>query len=219
MKNILVTGTSRGIGKAIKLELEEKGYNCLTPTHKELNINNTESINTYFDKLDINIHGLINNAGINILGDINSISNSDIDNMIGTNLTGPLKLLQKVTINMKKNNYGKIINISSIWGVRSKEERSLYSMTKFGINGLTKSLARELGKNNILINSIAPGYVNTEMTQKNIPLYEQEKIKETIPLNRFAEPSEIAKLVSFLISDENSYITGQTIIIDGGFLA
>ena len=219
MRNILVTGTSKGIGKAIKNELVCNGYNCIAPTREELDITDQESIKKFFATCDLQIDGLVNNAGINILGDIESICDSEINEMLNTNLVAPLKLIQHVTSGMKLNKYGKIVNISSIWGVRSKEYRTLYSSTKFGINGLTKSLARELGPYNILINSVAPGYVNTEMTQTNVPLDEQEKIKESIPLKRFAQPDEIAKLVVFLISDNNSYITGQIIIADGGFLA
>lgn len=218
-KNILITGASRGIGKEIKKELEDYGFNCVSPSREELDINDSKSIENFFSNLDLDIDGLVNNAGINILGDIDSLSDLDMDSMVNTNLIAPLKLIQYVSKNMKLKRYGKIVNISSIWGVRSKEFRTLYSLTKFGINGITKSLARELGEYNILINSVAPGYVNTEMTQKNVPIAEQNKIKETIPLRRFAEPDEIAKLVSFLISENNSYITGQTIIIDGGFLA
>ena len=218
-KNILITGTSKGIGSAIKNELSNSNFNCICPTREELDINNSDSIENYFNKLNIEIHGLVNNAGINVLGNIESLNDEDIQNMLNINLIAPLKLIQHVVKNMRLSNYGKIVNISSIWGVRSKEFRTLYSMTKFGINGMTKSLARELGEYNILINSIAPGYVNTEMTKKNVPFEEQIKIKENIPLKRFAEPNEIAKLVSFLLSENNSYITGQTIIIDGGFLA
>lgn len=219
MKNILITGASRGIGKSIKEELENKGYNCITPTREELDVSNVKSIESFFNKINFSIDGLVNNAGINIIGGIESIIDSDINRMIDTNLVAPLKLIQLVTKGMKVKKYGKIVNISSIWGVRSKEFRTLYSLTKFGVNGLTKSLARELGEYNILVNSVAPGYVNTEMTQKNVSLAEQKKIKDTIPLKRFAEPKEIARLVAFLISDDNSYITGQTIIADGGFLA
>ena len=219
IKNILITGASRGIGKAIKIALEKKGFHCHTPTRDELDVSNPVSINAYFSSLNVEIDGLVNNAGINILGDIDSINDIDTEKMINTNLVAPLKLIQLVVKNMKQKGYGRIINISSIWGVRSKKFRTLYSLTKFGLNGITKSLARELGENNILVNSIAPGYVNTEMTNKNISDVAQYKIKETIPLGRFAEPMEVANLVAFLLSDENTYITGQTITIDGGFLS
>jgi len=219
MKNILVTGASRGIGKAIKEELIQNGYHCIAPTRSELDITDVKSIKKFFDTYELNIDGLVNNAGINIIGNIESISDTDISDMLNTNLVAPLLLTQYVVKQMKQNNAGKIVNISSIWGVRSKEFRTLYSTTKFGINGMTKSLARELGPYNILVNTIAPGYVNTEMTQTNVTAEEQEKIKKTIPLKRFAQPEEIAKLVLFLLSDNNSYITGQTITADGGFLA
>lgn len=219
MKTILITGSTRGIGKAIKEKLETNGFLCICPTRDELNLDDVLSISNYIGKNELKIDGLVNCAGINILSNIENIEVSQVDDMLNTNLVGPLFLIKEICKNMKKNNYGRVVNISSIWGVRSKEYRTLYSMTKFGINGLTKSLARELGEYNILINSVAPGYVNTEMTQKNVPEEEQEKIKKTIPLGRFAEPEEIAELVMFLISEKNSYITGEVITIDGGFLA
>lgn len=219
MNNILITGTSRGIGKSIKKVLLKNNYNCITPSRDELDISSIESITQYCENLNVEINGLINCAGINILKDIDTIGSDDIYTMINSNLIAPLFLIQKVSKDMKKNKYGKIINISSIWGIRSKEYRTLYSMTKFALNGITKSLSRELGEYNILVNSIAPGYVNTEMTQQNVPLDEQEKIKKTIPLGRFAEPDEIAQLVLFLVSKNNSYINGEVITIDGGFLA
>ena len=218
-KNVLITGASRGIGKSIKILLKDNGFNCLTPSRNELDINSILSVENYFDSLEDDIYALINCAGINIVGSIDSISNDNIDDMFNTNLIAPLKIIQKVSKHMKKNNTGKIVNFSSIWGIRSKEYRTLYSATKFGLNGVTKALARELGEYNILINSIAPGYVNTEMTKKNVSQEEQKTIKKNIPLKRFAEPEEIAKLVLFLISDDNTYITGETITIDGGFLA
>jgi 3-oxoacyl-[acyl-carrier protein] reductase len=218
-RNILITGANRGIGKSIKVVLEKNGFNCIAPTRSELDISDLSSIEQYFSSLEIELDGLVNNAAINIIGSINEINNNSIEQMINTNLVSPLKIIQFVVKGMKLRNYGRIVNISSIWGIRSKESRTLYSMTKFGINGLTKSLSRELGNNQILVNSIAPGFVKTEMTNQNITRENQEKIKEEIPLGRFAEPVEIAQLVAFLMSDENTYITGQTIVIDGGFLA
>jgi len=120
---------------------------------------------------------------------------------------------------MIEKRYGRIVNISSIWGITSKEKRTIYSATKFGINGVTKALAKELGKYNILVNSICPGYVNTEMTKKNVTEMDKKEILKNIPLDRFAEPDEIGCLIKFLISDENTYITGQCIVIDGGLTA
>ena len=218
-KNILITGASRGIGEAISFELSQKGFHCVTPSSQELDLNCCASIEQYFETFDQDIYGLVNNAGINILSDITSLDDEKFDTMMNINLKAPLKLIQHVSKKMIANRSGKIVNLSSIWGVRSKEYRTLYSITKFGINGMTRALAREFGKYNILINSVAPGYVNTELTKKNVPLEEQIKIQQDIPLGRFAEPREIAKVVGFLMSEENTYITGQTIIVDGGFLA
>lgn len=216
---VLLTGASKGIGRAIYEELLKNDlYSVDAPSHSTLDINNKQSIDNYFEN-QINYDVLINNAGINILGEINELESESINEMMQVNLVAPILLIQKVSKYMKNNKYGKIINLSSIWGIRSKEFRTLYSATKFGLNGVTKSLARELGSYNILVNSICPGYVNTEMTKKNVPENVQEEIKKDIPLGRFAEPSEIAKTISFLISEENTYITGQTIIVDGGFLA
>jgi NAD(P)-dependent dehydrogenase (short-subunit alcohol dehydrogenase family) len=218
-KNILLTGGSRGIGKAIRNTLESQGVNCIAPSRSELDISDLSSIEAFFSSLDVELDGLVNNAGINIINPVEAINDVDTEQMIKINLIAPLKLIQHAVKGMRNKQSGKIVNISSIWGVRSKEHRSLYSLTKFGLNGVTKSLARELGADNILINSVAPGYVNTEMTNQNVPDDVQKEIAETIPLGRFANPDEIAKLVLFLLSDDNTYITGQTIVIDGGFLA
>ena len=119
---------------------------------------------------------------------------------------------------MKERKYGRILNISSIWSIVSKEKRSIYSASKSGLDGLTRTLALELAPFNILVNSVAPGYVNTGMIQQYNSKKELEKIKEIIPLNRFAEPDEIAELIKFLSSEKNSYITGQIIPIDGGYV-
>lgn len=216
---VLITGGSKGIGKAIVDLLKQSNeYDVLAPSHDELDLSSRESIKMYCQK-QVKIDILINNAGINILGAVDVISDSDIDIMLGTNLIGPITLIREVITGMKNRGYGRIINVSSIWGIRSKENRTLYSASKFALNGVTKALARELGSHNILVNSVCPGYVNTELTRKNVPHEEQVKIKATIPLGRFAKPDEIAKVVDFLISKNNTYITGQTIIIDGGFLA
>ncbi len=219
-KNVLITGVSRGIGKAIKDRLDATNqYNLIVPSRIEMDLTNSENIVNYFNKTDLHVDILINNAGTNVLNAIEDITMDTVEQMLSINLKAPLQLIKSCVPYMKSQQWGRIVSLSSIWGVRSKEFRTLYSAAKFGINGITKALSRELGEYGILVNAVCPGYVNTELTNKNVPPVEQEKIKATIPLRRFAEPGEIANLIKFLISDENTYITGQAIVIDGGFLA
>lgn len=216
-KKILLTGGSRGIGYAILKELEGD-YDVVAPTREELDLTSLESINNFFEK-NLYFDVLINNAGINIVKNIEDIKDEDIEEINIINLIAPLKLIQHVVKNMKENNYGRIINVSSIWGIKSKEKRTLYSATKFGLIGQTKALARELGEYNILVNSICPGFTSTTLTIKNLSKNELVTIKNEIPLQRLAEPAEIAKSIRFLVSDDSSYMTGQTLVIDGGFTA
>ncbi len=113
--------------------------------------------------------------------------------------------------------FGRIVNISSIWSVVSKPSRLTYTISKSGLNGLTRAVAVESASHNVLINTIAPGYVNTEMTVQNNTKKELAAIRESIPMGRLAEPVEIAEIVAFLCSGRNTYLTGQVIVADGGF--
>ncbi len=218
MKRVLLTGATRGIGKAIYDELKND-YEIVAPTKDELNLDDIDSINNFIKNCSTTFDILINNAGINIIKEIDSILDEDIEKINTTNLVAPLKLIQFVSKGMKENKNGKIINISSIWGIRSKEKRTLYSGTKFGLIGITKALARELGEYNILVNAVCPGFTATDLTMQSLSKKELEDLQNQIPLKRLANPIEIAKSIKFLISDDNSYITGQSIIIDGGFTA
>lgn len=216
---VLVTGGSRGIGHAVTQELSQKeNWEIIAPSREKLDLTNFNSI-VQFTKDIAPFNALVNVAGLNELKTLENIDDETLDIMLKTNLSGPLKLIQAIVPGMKTLGGGKILSFSSIWGMRSKEIRTLYSMGKFGLRGMTAALARELGPDNILLNTIAPGYVLTDMTFKNVPEEERKKICKEIPLGRMAQPEEIAKVVSFLISPDNTYITGQTIIVDGGFLA
>lgn len=218
-RKVLITGGSRGIGKAIADKFFLEGYEVIIPSRKELNLLDNQSIENYIEKnKNLTIDVIINNAGINPLGFIEDITDKDFDETIQINLKAPYKIIQGFVSKMKEQKYGKIINISSIWGVVSKEKRTIYSATKNGIHGITNSLAVELGKDNILVNSVCPGYTNTELTKQNVSEEESKNMFNQIPLGRFAEPTEIAELVYFLSSEKNSYITGQKMIIDGGFV-
>lgn len=218
-KRVLVTGASRGIGKAIVEVLgETEKYDILTPMRDDLELTDSNSIDNFLRR-NSNIDIIINNAGVNNIDYIQDVKDEDIKIMLLTNVVAPVKLIRGIVPYMIEKKYGRIINISSIWSIISKEKRTIYSATKFGINGVTKALAKELGKYNILVNSICPGYVNTEMTKTNVTKEDKKEILKEITLNRFAEPSEIGYLVKFLISNENTYITGQCIVIDGGLTA
>ena len=160
---------------------------------------------------------LINNAGITADQLFLRMSDDDWDNVINTNLNGTFNLTKVFLKHMIKNRFGRIINISSISGLMGNPGQVNYSSSKAALNGFTRSLAKEVGSRNITVNCIAPGFIDTDMTSY---LNENEKteILKKIPLKKFGRPEDISKLAMFLISDEASYITGQTISIDGGLL-
>jgi 3-oxoacyl-[acyl-carrier protein] reductase len=212
----LVTGASRGIGAAIREKFENEGITVLAPRRDEMNLLSNDSIDSFLASLQHPIDILVNNAGINYLAGIPEISLDKAQAMIQVNLSAPMRLVQGLASCMKTGGHGWIVNISSIYGIISKERRLLYTTTKAALIGMTKTLAIELAPFNILVNSVAPGYVMTDMTRQNNSENELEKILTTIPMGRFAEPGEIAEIVAFLCSDRNTYITGQTIVVDGG---
>ncbi|MDD2752082.1 MAG: SDR family NAD(P)-dependent oxidoreductase [Candidatus Omnitrophica bacterium] len=217
-KNALVTGASRGIGLAVCNCLKKQGIRVFAPARQELDLSSEESIGDYFASLKYPVDILVNNAGVNLLASFKGLTEENITATLKVNLLAPLRLALKLAPQMVKLGYGRIVNVSSIWGMVTKPGRISYTISKSGLAGLTKSLAVELAPHNILVNAVAPGYVNTELTRKNNTLKELEKIKKSIPLQRLAEPGEIAELISFLCSDKNTYVTGQTIAIDGGYL-
>lgn len=218
MDKILITGASKGIGKATAELFIKNGYEVVAPSHQELDLASEESVKAYIDKnKDLKLFGIINNAGINEIGELDGISEKDIDKMLMVNLISPIKLLKGMIPCLKANGEGRIVNIGSIWAVVSKVGRSIYSATKNGMHGITNALAIELASHNILVNTVCPGFTLTELTRKNNTPEQIAKIASDIPLQRMAEPFEIANLVYFLGSRENSYITGQKITIDGGY--
>ena len=216
-RTALITGSTGGIGKSLVSSLKEN-VNVLSPTRKELDLSSNSSIDDYISSLDVPIDIIVNCAGIHKAGNCEDLTTHDFQNILQINLIAPFQIISGLVKGMKERKYGRILNISSIWSIVSKEKRSIYSASKSGLDGLTRTLALELAPFNILVNSIAPGYVNTDMIQQYNSKKELEKIKQIIPLNRFAEPSEIAELAKFLSSEKNSYITGQIIPIDGGYV-
>ena len=227
----LVTGSNRGIGKAIAEKLYARGcYVVGTSTDGSgpegfvdewlkadfSTINGIKRFCDFIEKMNA-FDVLVNNAGINIIKSQDKINDHDYDKIENVNLKAPFYISRDVAKKMSKNEGGRIVNISSIWSVISKSQRTLYSTMKAGINGMTRSMSVEWGNRRILINSISPGFVKTELTKNSLSMEEMNNLKNQIPLNRFAETNEIAEVVSFLVSKKNNYITGQNIVVDGGF--
>lgn len=217
-RTALITGASRGIGAAIARRLQDEGLRILSPSSKTLDLASTVSIDTYLSQLTDPVDILVNNAGINRLGSIDEISGKDFEEVIQVNLLSHFQLTQGLVKGMKARGYGRIVNISSIWSLVSRERRVTYSAAKAGLNGLTRALALELAPYHIMVNAVAPGYINTELTKKNNTPEALERIAGEIPLGRLGEPAEIAECVAFLCSPKNSYMTGQVIVLDGGYL-
>lgn len=214
-----LTGGSRGIGKAIKESLRKTGISVIAPTRTELDLSSSESITKYLKKNtnivpDIFVHC----AGINELAGIEEISQDLILRVFQVNYNSAVQLLNSFVSSMKKKEYGKIVFVSSLYGIVSRERRIAYSSSKNALNGLCKSLALELAPYNILVNSIAPGYVMTDMTRKNLSEEEIKNIEKNIPTGRFQSEEEIAEAVTFFCSEKNKSITGQLLAVDGGFL-
>ena len=213
---IFITGASRGIGLSIATLFLENGYSVIAPTRAELDLSDITSVRNYITLHSNDIDVLINNAGINPLQGILEITYENYMEIFQTNLFSGLELIKWCVPYWLKKRSGHVINISSIWGSVSKPKRLLYGATKSALNNITKNLALELGEYNVLVNAIAPGFINTELTRLNNTSAELEKIREQIPLKRLAEPDEVAKL-AFFLGTQNSFITGQTIHIDGGY--
>ncbi len=217
-KTALVTGTSRGIGKSIKEVLSNDGIEIISPSRNELNLSSSESIDRFLSNLSTDIDIIINNAGILKVGKHDEFSSDDFHEILQVNVIAPFKIISGVVENMKQHKFGRIVNISSIWGQKSKKGRTLYSSSKAALDALTRSFAIEFASYNILINSVAPGYIETDMLKQSNTEEELSNIRDIIPMNRFGKKIEIAELVKFLCSEKNSYITGQVLTIDGGYV-
>ena len=161
--------------------------------------------------------GLNSGKKVKYLLALNLICGLVVDSMMQINLMSPIRILRGFAANMKKQKYGRIVNIGSVWAVVSKPGRCIYSATKNGIHGVTNTLAVELAPDNILVNTVCPGFTLTELTYKNNTPEQIESISADIPMQRMAQPNEIAELIYFLGSEANTYITGQKITIDGGY--
>ena len=241
-KCALITGATRGIGKQIAITLAKQGYNIalnyrkeneeLENTKKEIeeigvqvlavkgDVANFEDCENFvkqvierFGQIDV----LVNNAGITKDMLLIRMKKEDFEQVIDTNLVGTFNVTKNVVPYMMKARSGRIINISSVVGISGNAGQTNYSASKAGIIGFTKSLAKEIASRNILVNAVAPGFIETNMTDVLKDDVKQE-IAKNIPLKRMGTAQDVANVVKFLASDDSSYITGQVINVDGGML-
>jgi 3-oxoacyl-[acyl-carrier protein] reductase len=239
MNYALVTGGSRGIGKCICIELSKQGYPVIINYYSndeaanetrqiietqggvaellKFDVSNVEAVDTALEKWskehpDAVIEVLVNNAGIRKDSLMIFMQNSEWSQIIDIHLSGFFYVTRRLLKDMLTNRYGRIVNVVSLSGLKGMPGQTNYSAAKAGIIGASKALAQEVGKRNVTVNCVAPGFINTDMI-KDI---NQNDFRQLIPLNRFGEPEEVADLVAFLASKKASYITGEVISINGG---
>lgn len=239
MKTVVVTGGSRGIGKTIVTKFAEAGYNVLLNYNKsetsaieiakqynnikifKADISNRNEVHDMFryarEEFKGGIDILINNAGVSCTGLFQDITLEEWNNLMSVNLNGVFYATQEVLPEMISKKAGKIINISSVWGMVGASNEVAYSTSKAAIIGMTKALAKEVGPSNINVNCIAPGIVMTDMVSE-YSIEEFEQIREQIPLGKIGSTEDIANLALFLASDDANYITGQVISPNGGWV-
>jgi 3-oxoacyl-[acyl-carrier protein] reductase len=236
---VLVTGASGGIGSAISVELAKRGYHLYLQYRNaqedaqrtklrcegfgvpviliRADLESIEEINGMFDQMARLPDILINNAGTTHYGMFTDTSLDDFETLHRVNVRAPFLLTQKVVPYMVRQRFGRVINISSIWGVTGASCEVLYSMTKGAVLSFTKALAKELAPCNVTVNAVVPGAVEGNLLNRQFSPSEQELIASEIPMGRLGKPEEIASLVCYLLKPEAEYITGQVISPNGGW--
>lgn len=238
---VLVTGGTRGIGAAISRRFLSGGWKTLVTARSRESYNSfagslrrEDESNIAFIQVDFlsvesvcglveaiqelgRLDALVNNAGDNVNNALSELRLEDVERLYRVNLEGPIRLMQAATPVMVRSGGGRIVNIASIWSVITREGRLAYTASKFGLVGATKTAAVDLAQDGILVNVVSPGFTMTELTARTLSSADVEELSQKIPMGRFARPEEVSGLVYFLCGSENTYITGQNLVIDGGY--
>ena len=212
----LVTGGSRGIGAAIAEHLTDANWQVLAPTRSELDLSNGDSIDEFLADAP-KVFGLVLNAGINEPAEIADIDDATWQRTLDTNTASAFRLVRALAPQMVETGGGRIVAVSSAYAARARMGRAAYGASKAALEALVRSTAVEFASSGVLANAIAPGFVDTELTRANNDATAISALLERVPVGRLAKPAEVASAVSFLLSPSNTYITGQTIAVDGGW--
>jgi len=238
-RTVLITGGTRGIGAALADAFEASGASLVltgTPadevarceqdarrsglSRRYVHVDFTEppGFAAFLSELaEWPVDVLVNNAGVNRIQRTEEAEAADYDWMTAVNLRAPFLCSRAVVPGMVRRGWGRIVNVASIWGVITKPGRVVYTITKHGLVGMTKTLAVEFAAHGVLVNAVSPGFTRTALTDSTLGAEEQAALASQVPARRFATPDEIARVVLFLASDLNTYLTGQNVVVDGGF--
>ena len=215
-RTALVTGGSRGIGAAVADRLASDGWRVLTPTRRELDLSEPVSVADYLTDAP-DIFGLVLNAGINEPHPLTDIDDETWHRTMDTNTTSAFQILRTIAPRMAADAGGRIVAISSAYSPRARSGRAAYSASKSALEALVRSTSVEYAASGVLANAVAPGFVNTELTRRNNDPAAIHALLDRVPVGRLAEPEEVAAVIAFLLAPENTYVTGQTIAVDGGW--
>jgi 3-oxoacyl-[acyl-carrier protein] reductase len=217
MKRALILGGRGEIGGSISHQLSLDGLEAVSVGRSDFSLGSFEEIDAYFAKNGNNFDALVHSAGINHPKLFEQLSEEEISESLDVNLRGFLHVVRACLPYWKKNNFGRVVVISSLYGFLARRGRLPYVVAKHALCGAVKTLAIELAEHEILVNAISPGYIETKMTRANNSPEVIQKLLSGIPARRLGTPQDIAEVASFLCSAKNKYLTGQDIVVDGGF--
>jgi 3-oxoacyl-[acyl-carrier protein] reductase len=221
VRRALVTGGARGLGRAIAERLASEGVEVVTPARAELDLASRDSVHDWLEResargtLAFDI--LVNNAGENFPRPLDEVEDDVLRRTFEVNFFSAFALTAAILPAMRARGGGRVVNVSSIYAQRTRPGRAVYGATKAALESLTRTAAVEAAPHGVLVNAVAPGFVETELTRQNNGPEALAALSARIPVGRLAAPPEIAEIVAFLASERNTYLTGHTLVVDGGF--